>query len=108
MSDPRVEKVRDIVRPWCHTPDEEKALAVSIVAALSGGVDDETGLAPGGNHALLVGRLLGVLVEAERKQSLNGFQPLRPVPVVTPNGDYTNKIAVTQPSGAYIITVEEA
>lgn len=107
MADPRVDKVRELVRPWCHTPDEEQALAVTIVAALCGEVDDETGLAPGGNHALLVGRLMGVLMKDDGEQH-SGFQPLGPRPVMTNAGDYTNKITVTQPSGTYVITVEEA
>ena len=107
MSDPRVDRVRELVRPWCHTPDEEQALAVSIIASLYGEANPETGLAPGGNHALLVGRLMGVLMREDSERRA-GLAPLDPQPVMTSEHDYTNKIIVSQPSGKYMITVEEA
>lgn len=106
MSDPRVEKVRDLVRPWCSTPEEEQALAVSVVGALFNHTADETGISPGGNHSLLVGRLIGVLLKDDSEPHKN-FRPLQPRPVMTEAGDYTNKIVVSQPSGNYLITVEE-
>lgn len=111
-SDPRVTRVAGVVLPWCSTQEEADALAVSIVSALyPSEASQETGLSPGGNHALLVGRLCGLMMKDDGEQRSSGSQrffPLEPQPVMTTKGDYTNKIVVTQPSGAYVITVEDA
>lgn len=55
---------------------------------------NDTGIEDG-NHALLVGEILGLLLK----------QPsLYALPIIV-DGDYTNEIRVRKPSGTYIVAI---
>lgn len=100
------DELEDLIGPWVSGPDESRALATAIRQLFAPADHGPTGVQDG-NHALLVGRLLGTLVKSDALDPSPNFQPLHPQPIMV-DSDYTNKILVTQPSGKYIITVEPA
>ncbi len=98
------DELEDLIAPWVGSPDERKALAVAIRQLMAPADAGSTGVRDG-NHALLVGRILGTLIKSDAIDPSQNFHPLEPGPVMVGN-DYTNQIIVTQPSGKYLITVE--
>lgn len=56
-----------------------------------------------GNHALLVGNVVGLLMQAISEGDM--LVPTR-IELETIDGAYTNRIFVMRPSGRYVVTVE--
>lgn len=82
---------------WAKTPEGKlamKGLGVSRFAPETGIRDD--------NHALLMGHIIGALF---RLKAADAGVPTEVEPIRDTGGNYTNRIKVTRPSGAYIITV---
>lgn len=96
-----IDDIEALIQPWVTSPEEARALAIAISQQLPQAANESTGVRDG-NHALLVGRILGTLIKGDLNESL---LPLEPHPVMY-GLDYTNRIMVTQPSGHYLITVE--
>ena len=63
-------------------------------------MNQKTGIA-GGNHAFLVGQVVGLLRLAQNRPDLR----ITNVEGLSEDGEYTNEIRVTKPSGTYIIAI---
>lgn len=68
-------------------------------------MSDDRSEAMDGNHALLVGNVLGALMRmAAEWQDQGGVETTIEPEMI--DGNYTNCIVITRPSGRYIVTVE--
>lgn len=56
-----------------------------------------------GNHALLIGNLLGAFM----REDMQRISHTEAEPVVFDSGEYSNQILVNRGSGTYLITVEK-
>lgn len=83
---------------WAASP-EGQAIMDGLTASSHA---PETGILDG-NHALLVGHVVGALMRLTAESGT----PTVVEPVEAGPRIYTNKIAVSRPSGAYIVTVEK-
>ena len=55
------------------------------------------------NHALVIGNVMGALLELEAR--LDGIIPTKVYPEKL-DGDYTSRLIIERPSGKYAVTVE--